>query len=45
MNFKNMPELEWPWGYYMALGLMGTVALLMVAFFWRRGWIGWGRTF
>ena len=40
MNFKNMPELEWPRGYYMALGLMGAVALYMVGFFWRKGWIG-----
>ena len=26
MNFKNMPELEWHYGYYMALGLMVVVA-------------------
>lgn len=45
MNFKNMPELEWPDGYYMVLGVMGTVALFMVGFFWRKGWIGWKRTF
>jgi magnesium transporter len=43
MNFKNMPELEWPYGYYMALGMMATVALCMLIFFWRKGWIGWGR--
>jgi magnesium transporter len=45
MNFKNMPELEWPWGYFMILGVMGAVALIMVIFFWRKGWIGRGRTF
>ena len=22
MNFKYMPELEWPWGYFLALVLM-----------------------
>ena len=44
MNFKNMPELAWPDGYYMALGMMGAVALIMVIFFWKKGWIGWGRT-
>ena len=44
MNFKNMPELAWPDGYYMALGMMGSVALIMVIFFWKKGWIGWGRT-
>jgi magnesium transporter len=44
MNFKNMPELEWPWGYFMALGMMATVAAIMLLFFKRRGWLGWGRT-
>ena len=22
MNFKHMPELEWLWGYPMAIGMM-----------------------
>ncbi len=44
MNFKNMPELEWHWGYYMALGLMASVAGYMIIFFWRKGWIGKSRT-
>jgi magnesium transporter len=44
MNFKNMPELEWPWGYFMALGMMATVAAIMLLFFKRRGWLGRGRT-
>ena len=39
MNFKNMPELEWPYGYYMSLGLMASVALIMVIYFYRKGWI------
>jgi magnesium transporter len=40
MNFKNMPELEWPWGYAWALGLMGTVAIGTLVWFWKKGWIG-----
>jgi magnesium transporter len=44
MNFKNMPELDWHYGYYMALGMMTVVVLIMVLFFWRKGWIGSGRT-
>jgi magnesium transporter len=40
MNFKNMPELEWPWGYYCALGLMGVVTVFCMIWFWRKGWIG-----
>ena len=45
MNFKNIPELEWPWGYYMALGLMATVATIMLLFFRKKGWLGRGRNF
>lgn len=46
MNFDtgaspwNMPELRWQFGYFFALGLMGTTVLGMLYFFWRRGWLG-----
>ena len=39
MNFRFMPELEWPWGYAWALGLMGTTATGLVIYFWRKGWM------
>jgi magnesium transporter len=39
MNFANMPELDWQYGYPMALGLMGIVGLFLAAFFRRRGWM------
>ena len=42
MNFDFMPELHRPWAYPLLLGLMLLVALFMVFFFWRRGWIGGG---
>ena len=32
MNFENMPELRWHFGYYATLGIMAGVAL--VIFFW-----------
>ena len=38
MNFKIMPEIDWPWGYAFALGLMGLVALAMILFFKRKKW-------
>jgi magnesium transporter len=38
MNFKHMPELEWPFGYAWALGLMGITAGGLIAYFKRRGW-------
>jgi magnesium transporter len=38
MNFKHMPELEWPLAYFGVLGLMGAVGLAMLIQFKRRGW-------
>jgi magnesium transporter len=38
MNFTHMPELTWHYGYFMALGLMGCIALSMFVFFWWKGW-------
>ena len=38
MNFKDMPELSWRFGYPMALGLMLAMAVGMVAYFKRKGW-------
>ncbi len=42
MNFEFMPELKSPYGYYAAWAVMITVAVAMLIFFWRRGWIGSG---
>ncbi|MBI4498106.1 MAG: magnesium/cobalt transporter CorA [Chloroflexi bacterium] len=39
MNFRSMPELEQPWGYPFALGLMAVVGLGLALYFWRRGWL------
>lgn len=39
MNFENMPELGWEWGYFAVLGFMGTVIAVLVWWFWARGWI------
>ena len=38
MNFEHMPELKWPFGYYLIWGVMITVALSLVSFFKRRKW-------
>ena len=42
MNFERMPELGHPWGYPVALGVMAAVAVGMVVWFRRRGWLGGG---
>jgi magnesium transporter len=39
MNFDWMPELDWPYGYLFALGLMALTAAGLVAYFWRKGWL------
>jgi magnesium transporter len=38
MNFKNMPELESPWGYPSVIALMIVVALVMLTYFKKRRW-------
>jgi magnesium transporter len=39
MNFKNMPELQWEWGYPWALALMVVSGIVMYAFVRARGWL------
>ncbi len=39
MNFEHMPELEWAWGYPMALGAIATSAGLLFWRFRRTGWL------
>ncbi|MBA4227969.1 MAG: magnesium transporter [Hyphomonas sp.] len=39
MNFEYMPELSWPYGYPMAIGLMILSAIVPYQFFKWRGWL------
>ena len=39
MNFKYMPELEWPWGYAAFWALIVILAGAMVFFFRKRRWL------
>ncbi|WP_338101776.1 magnesium/cobalt transporter CorA [Methanolapillus millepedarum] len=38
MNFEYMPELDWRYGYYVCLGLMLLIFVMMIAYFRKRGW-------
>jgi magnesium transporter len=38
MNFHNMPELSWRWGYPYGLALIALSTLLPILWFKRRGW-------
>ena len=40
MNFEHMPELASRWGYPVVWIAMIATAGVMLAFFWRKGWIG-----
>lgn len=39
MNFENMPELTFRYGYPITLAVMGLIALLFMLYFRRRGWM------
>jgi magnesium transporter len=39
MNFKHMPEFDWPLGYVWALGLMFVVGVALTLWMRRLGWI------
>lgn len=37
MNFNNMPELDWKYGYFVVIGLMVTLGLSMFFIFPQKG--------
>ena len=39
MNFDNMPELHWHYGYFILLGVMATIIISLLVFFNRRKWL------
>ena len=39
MNFRHMPELDWTYGYPMALCIMVLSAILPYWFFKMKGWL------
>jgi len=39
MNFRHMPELDWQYGYLMALGVMGLTTFFLYRMFKRRDWL------
>jgi magnesium transporter len=38
MNFHNMPELSWQWGYAYGLTLIALSTVIPILWFKRRGW-------
>lgn len=39
MNFEHIPELHTRYGYFVVLGVMATLAVGMLVYFRRRGWL------
>jgi magnesium transporter len=39
MNFAYMPELQWPWGYFMVWAVMVIIVIGMLIYFKRKGWL------
>ncbi|HKJ42735.1 MAG TPA: magnesium/cobalt transporter CorA [Sunxiuqinia sp.] len=39
MNFQYIPELGWHWGYFIILGIMLVVAMVMILYFKRKKWL------
>lgn len=39
MNFEFMPELQWRWGYPLALGAIATVSAVLYLRFRKAGWL------
>ena len=39
MNFHEMPELNWHYGYPIVWLLMGILTIAQIIYFWRKGWL------
>lgn len=39
MNFENMPELHFKYGYFVLLGCFGALIVLMIIYFKRKKWL------
>lgn len=39
MNFKHMPELDYPYGYYTVVGVMLVIGISLLIYFSKKGWL------
>jgi magnesium transporter len=39
MNFDHMPELHWQYGYFITLGVMAIIVIVMIVWFYKKGWL------
>jgi magnesium transporter len=39
MNFENMPELQWKYGYVYSLSVMVIITVVLIFWVKRKGWL------
>ncbi len=39
MNFEVIPELKYPYGYFILIGIMATIAIVLMIIFRRKKWL------
>lgn len=39
MNFNNMPELKWRYGYFITLAVMAIITIIQIIYFKRKKWL------
>ncbi len=39
MNFDILPGKDWQHGYWITIGVMALITVILLIYFWRRGWI------
>lgn len=39
MNFSNMPELDWRWGYFATLAVMAGIGISLLLYFKKKRWL------
>ncbi|MEH7081220.1 magnesium/cobalt transporter CorA [Neobacillus drentensis] len=39
MNFDHMPELHWKYGYFITLGVIAILVMVMIFWFYKKGWL------
>ena len=39
MNFDHMPELHWRYGYFVVMGIMLAISVIMLMWFRRKRWL------
>ena len=39
MNFENIPELKWKYGYFITWGVIVCITGALIYYFYKKGWL------